>query len=817
MLRHAHRLALSLLVLLGGATFLAAPAHAVTPPWVSLPGLSAPVPDHVREYTTGQIPTTVYAATEGDGVFRSTTGGVSWSAFNAGLEGIPGAKDVRAIYADGSRMLAGTSAGLFASTGGGAWQPVAQGPEDDPKNPKKLNNAVQAILGVTGGPLLVGGFSSGVWRSNDGGNTWIPPQPGNGIPPSTTVWSLTSFVPGTVLAATSSGIFRSLDGGASWTFAGDGIPATTLRIYKDTQNPLIYYAGTTDGVYRTVNAGLTWSSINGSGSKAMNGGTVRGMVIRNVASRTRIYAATDAGLWVGRARNDNVLNPGPVDWRHVEDTGLGGHNIFWTIAKVPTLPLTYIAGSDGGGGYALTLVPPSNDGTVANKPYITGTKTVGQTLTAHEGNWNGTKQIDYTFQWQRCSTSSTGSCTDIDGADQPTYTLAAADKNKWVRIVVTAENDVDTFISVDAGSDTYGSIGGDPTVLPGYNQMWNPTLTTGLKYSGDTLTPSGLLFNPTADSYTAKWFRCTTTNESSCVFVRTTAGVNGGTYTLTDADVTQRIRVKVTGKNSEGSATTDFSNPSNEILPKQATNLVAPFLVGKAEVGESLSANVGKWEYPGTTYARQWIRCEADGSSCETLSGQKGATYKLTAADLGKRMKAEIKADSNGDNQLPLAVYVMTPLSSVVVNPPSDAPAPPAGGGGAGGGGQNVVPPKDTTAPSLAKATLASSSIKRGGALTVAFQPTEGGKVKVQIQSLKRGRKKGKSCSTKAKKGKRCVIATTVLTKTVAAGASAGSVKIALKAGGKKLKAGRYQAVVTPIDGAGNVGKAKVLAFRIKR
>ena len=814
----SRRLLFTVLTAAAAFTALAPSAQAGLGTWTSLGGLTtAAGADHVREYTTGALPTQVYAATEDDGVFRSTNAGVSWSAFNSGLEGIPGAKNVRTVFKDGSRMLAGTSAGLFASTNGGAWQPIAQGPEDNPAQPKKLNTAVQTLYQVPGGALLAGGFSSGVFRSTDGGNTWIHPAPGNGMPAATTVWHMTSFVPNVVLAATSSGIFRSLDAGASWTPAGDGISGVTLRIYKDTINPAVYYAGTTDGVYRTANAGITWHAINGSGSTVLNANTVRGMLIRGVGDQTRLYAATEKGLWVGTGKNTNPLNQfdlGPVKWRHIDDAGLGGHNIFWTIADFNPALGSFIAGTDGNGGYALTLILPFN--TV--KPAVTGTLEVGKTVETSNGTWGGTKDITYTYQWQRCTTSNGASCTDIDDADQKTYTLRDEDKNKYVRSVVTAENDVETFVDIDKASDPVGAIAGDPSLLPGASVKGNATIETTQRYSGEQIDATPPTFIPAATSFAYRWYRCPENgNTSNCEYIGQTASDK---RTLTDADVNKRLAVKAVGTNSAGSAQTDdFGNVSNIVRPKQATNLVAPFLEGAPVVGDALIANVGKWEYPGTTYERQWIRCDAAGGSCETLSGQKGAIYKLTAADLGKRLKAEIKADSNEAIFLPNAVFKQTPLSGVVVNPPApavDAPAPAAPA-------PVPAPPAppvqaaDTVAPVISGVTLAKAKVKRGGTLTISLRPSEAGSVRVQIQRLTKGRKVGKACKTGRKKGKRCTIAKTVLTKTLPASAGSAKLAVALKAGGKALPTGSYRAVVTPVDAAGNRGAARTVTFKITR
>ena len=107
-------------------TFAAAPAAQAD--WLGLPGLGSGTADWVREYATDTTKVTMYAATEDDGVFRSSQNGVTWSAFNTGLEGVPGAKNVRTVFTSGTTVYAGTTAGLFKSTGGGASSRSRRGP-----------------------------------------------------------------------------------------------------------------------------------------------------------------------------------------------------------------------------------------------------------------------------------------------------------------------------------------------------------------------------------------------------------------------------------------------------------------------------------------------------------------------------------------------------------------------------------------------------------------------------------------------------------------------------------------------------------------
>src|SRR4051812_13244584 len=72
-------------------------------------------------------------------------------------------------------------------------------------------------------------------------------------------------------------------------------------------------------------------------------------------------------------------------------------------------------------------------------PTISGTPTVGQTLTASNGTFSGDQPITFTYQWQRCDTNG-GACVAIAGATAQTYTLQTADLGHTIRVVVTARN-----------------------------------------------------------------------------------------------------------------------------------------------------------------------------------------------------------------------------------------------------------------------------------------------------------------------------------------------------------------------------------------
>jgi hypothetical protein len=798
--RRAALLASALLTL--PALLAPAAASAFQGNWNPLVGLnSASGGGWVRALERDAVaPTTVYAATEGGGAFRSTNGGGSWSALSAGLAGHP-ARTVRAILALPGRVLAGTEQGVFVLNGS-TWTGLGQG-----DGAGKLNASVQTLLSVNG-TLLAGTFAGGVFRSSDDGQTWLPPGPGSGMPAGETVWSLRAFG-SLVLAATSSGVYRSVDGGVTWTPAGDGIPPgqTTFRVFADSVLPNVWYAGTGSGVYRTLDAGLTWAPVS-DGLPAGSNGAVRDLRSFATPEGTRLYAATGNGVYTAVVRLGRGV--AAVRWSQMTTSGLAPNLIVWALSSLAGPDM--LAGTQSDGGFGLTLVQPFSVG----DPQIQGSAKVGATLTADGGRWGGTGTIVPAFEWQRCSGQDTN-CSAIAGATAAQYVVAGADLNAWIRVKVRAENGAPTFVAPAEVSPSV-KIGAAPGSLPGDTTTSAPDVTIDapgvkeLPRVGDvarvtikTAMPFQT-FNPNATTHRFEWLRCDA-DGNACAPIAGAA--NQSTYTLQTADAGLRVKARVTGSNVWGSMTLESANTTFPIIPDPALQLVAPALNGTAAVGETLVGNVGAWKSPRTTWQRQWQRCGADGSACAPILGATGAAYVVQPADTGKRLRMRVLADVNAAYELPAAVESFTPLSDVVPGGGSGGGGGGTGGGGGGtggtgGGGGEGTTPADRVAPRLGGVALTKSRFAAGAkGVALRYRLSEAATLRIAVQRLPRRRgAKPKTVATVFAKGRK---------------AGAGAVAFNGRIGRKSLAAGRHRLLVTPVDGAGNRGRAVAVAFRIVR
>jgi hypothetical protein len=166
-----------------------------------------------------------------------------------------------------------------------------------------------------------------------------------------------------------------------------------------------------------------------------------------------------------------------------------------------------------------------------------------------------------------------------------------------------------------------------------------PTIS-GTAQEGQELSTSNGTWNGSPTSYTYAWSRCDA-GGGSCAAIAT---ATTATYTAVSDDVGHTLRVTVTAKNADGSGTAT-SAPSAVVSDKTApTPTAAPSISGTPAVGSALTANKGTWSGNPTSVAVAWLRCDADGNDCATISGASGDTYTLTQADAGGTVRLSVTA-----------------------------------------------------------------------------------------------------------------------------------------------------------------------------
>lgn len=98
-------------------------------------------------------------------------------------------------------------------------------------------------------------------------------------------------------------------------------------------------------------------------------------------------------------------------------------------------------------------------------------------------------------------------------------------------------------------------------------------------------------------------------------------------------------------------------------------NLDPPTIAGKAEVGQRLVANPGRWSNDPVDYDYEWRRCDQTGGSCASISGATRKEYLLKTVDKDNTLRVRVTArNADGSN-------TATSVPTAVVVAPSAPPA----------------------------------------------------------------------------------------------------------------------------------------------
>lgn len=193
---------------------------------------------------------TVYAATNNNGIYRSTDMTATWQQFNNGLNN-PQAIRCSQIIQTGSTLFAATEDGIYRSTDNAAsWVKKSEGILTGNGSTYISSQSIFELNGV-----LFTGTYSGIYRSSSGGDSWSATNI-NG----THIWAKNFTLHNGIIFAARENInnptgYTSTNGGLTWSnFAGPSF-FSTITFYSE---PGKLFTGTIHGAWLSTNNGINW-------------------------------------------------------------------------------------------------------------------------------------------------------------------------------------------------------------------------------------------------------------------------------------------------------------------------------------------------------------------------------------------------------------------------------------------------------------------------------------------------------------------------------------------------------------------------------
>ena len=369
-----------------------------------------------------------------------------------------------------------------------------------------------------------------------------------------------------------------------------------------------------------------------------------------------------------------TVNGGEVDnARRLEP----GKNVRWEITVTPdsdadvTIALNAttdcsaegaICNADGGmlGGDLELVVPgPQENSAATGAPTINGTAQVGETLTASTSGISDADDLanaSFTYQWLADD-------TEISGATGSSYTVAAADEGKVIKVTVSFTDDADNAETLTSAATAAVAL---PALRLQTAAVDGATLT--LSYNNDleqdvTLPTSAFTVTVAANTRSVG-----------------SASVSGRAVTLTLASAVEAGEAVTVSyarpdgsssiRDTQGNRAGSFSGETvtnNTAAQENSAATGAPAINGTAQVGETLTASTsGISDSDGlanASFTYQWLADDAE------ISGATGSSYILVAGDVGKVIKVTVSfTDDEGNEE-----SVTSAATVAVTQPPLTA------------------------------------------------------------------------------------------------------------------------------------------------
>lgn len=339
--------------------------------WVSV---SSGLPSGKRTIALAIPPKTpgaVYVAPLGSGVFASFDRGEHWSALDDGVAHAsalafdPAASDT--LYAVGAAagVPAGITTGVFRTDDGGdSWELRSKGIDAyeleavvvDPKVPSTL---------------YLRSLYQGILKSTDAGQSWQPINDGLGEPGTgfgVQMLAIDPVDPRVLYAAVyGKGFYKTVDAGLHWapiaTPAGASLFGLAV-LHVDPQDPRLLIAATGEGIFRSIDAGNTWVRASGElGLLGQSGELFQFDLVREPSATNVVYAAAAQEIIGSPPRAEGAL------FKSVDrgaTWSLVAEDFLYALAIAPGPPSVVYAYSgseilasvDGGAHFAHTATTP---------------------------------------------------------------------------------------------------------------------------------------------------------------------------------------------------------------------------------------------------------------------------------------------------------------------------------------------------------------------------------------------------------------------------------------------------------------------------
>jgi photosystem II stability/assembly factor-like uncharacterized protein len=236
-------------------------------------------------------PDRFYFGTLDGQIYTSSDGGKRWQLlYNFGKPRlfvdhiIVDSRNPRVLYVGGHRH--NQPGGFFKSTDGGAtWR------ESD----QLKNEAIHSLAQSESNPdTLIAGAFSGIFRSDDAGESWKQLPKGN-TPIHVESLAIDPRTANTIYAGTFYLPYKSTDGGQSWKSIKNGIidDSDIFAIDIDPRDPNHVIASACSGIYESKNAGDSWRKVQGIPSQSRR----TRAILQHPSVPGIVYAGTTEGFW----------------------------------------------------------------------------------------------------------------------------------------------------------------------------------------------------------------------------------------------------------------------------------------------------------------------------------------------------------------------------------------------------------------------------------------------------------------------------------------------------------------------------------------